>query len=1454
MLGMVKQDNLKWVFAHCIGCFSEAILDYCANIENAPYPDISKDRFYGEIFSAYEVMFNVWLQSKEAKIRLAIVGALGHMSHLMARDKLEEQSQRLLQGITGLYKRHQEHYKITQSLCMVLDAATADNAQTLLPFLDNLINGIHAHACVEPNYAEINTVKNYNEILRCFQVLTKAFSDRIVGFLLQKLESGNEKVKAATLGVMRHVIYSSDELLRNKREVIIGGLGAVINDSNIKVRKALAQVITAMAHNGYLNLEGGDQLVEFIVRQCSVDETAVSNPKMGNSSELLGLRSLGENILHLLTTTVEIMEEVLWPYLLQMILPVQYTRAISPVCKNLAYLATKKRDEEAADYQIDFTAQVNVPKPAAIIARLIVVAGFPHQGNGRGEHVLKLLQALSLNLHPSIVEMWDTVIPKLIQYLEENSLEMENWNQKAWEDLILKLLSKTIGEIDSEEWNLSLGRVMGEQVTLYQKYPEEKGFLYKCIGIVLRKTSTTDFVREHLNLIFSTVDHSNDIEREGCAMALGFCGASHLDQCLVKLEEVTKTDMVRRSSGFMGFIKDKTEADVDRIKCTVALSYGYVIFYGPSGLITSRLETNVLRVLTPYFTTAKDPRVKQSLIKSTSLFGKSLHSSHLHAEYVFPKRNSLLKFVQNFLSAEPKSSSSEIRPLAIEAATSLVKLDPKLSDQELQDVVKICSESVYPSLEAISNDPDLWESKTNNFAKSLENLNELMKQICAKDCSPQGLRSLLKFLEPYLSSQHNHERKGSIRTINAVFNHFLESFTTSEEEQFSQLGVLLGTILPRCTDPIVCVRQDSIECIHILLNINDRCQGIPADVSDERLKNLSNLKENVTSSEASDLFSVVNELANVVSKKTPDSQLKHLVYALLDGLADKHAQSSNGACAILNCLFKHRGSELYTEITKLVTEMHNKLLPVTFPATITGTIVAMRTLASHHLIIVLTAILGFPLPFSSVTKEFWQTLGKDRDLAQDTFDHLLDILNRSPPYTERDDIRDKKLSSRTATLLPIAVTCGLTEIFRVSETEDLVTTMFPKLFSAILLRMGSCLGVKPPVQEQKKASKQTQPQPLSLATECFKEFLVRSRASNLQKHIEENNGWYLLEDESTFSDGLEIIVRGLCDSLPRHINDIVSCLLQALQSSFDMQRAVSAAIFAELINQRCRGDLQLVELLMNSMLSKLVDPCHLVRKLCIKGLGNVSSVGGQKLQTYSTTILSAMMAGMDDKEDPENTITLEAMSGLSRILSQLDEPSVRQILINICLRIRPCYEKDSKDVRAASIALFGDLSRFGVGASEMPYLEQIHTNFVSILLHLDEETDVTKACKETLRKLGPRMGSTAINDSFQKHLLDEGMLHYGEFINNLSRLIIADFPDKVNLYVMACVGFFKSPYEDIRANAAILVGFLLGNLPATKRESISKEHVCSALIMLLKDSSPKVRSRTAEAMGLLYDY
>ena len=52
-----------------------------------------------------------------------------------------------------------------------------------------------------------------------------------------------------------------------------------------------------------------------------------------------------------------------------------------------------------------------------------------------------------------------------------------------------------------------------------------------------------------------------------------------------------------------------------------------------------------------------------------------------------------------------------------------------------------------------------------------------------------------------------------------------------------------------------------------------------------------------------------------------------------------------------------------------------------------------------------------------------------------------------------------------------------------------------------------------------------------------------------------------------------------------------------------------------------------------------------------------------------------MLAGMDDREDPDELITMEAMNGLSRIFDRIDEGHVRPILINITLRIRPCFEK-----------------------------------------------------------------------------------------------------------------------------------------------------------------------------------
>ena len=49
---------------------------------------------------------------------------------------------------------------------------------------------------------------------------------------------------------------------------------------------------------------------------------------------------------------------------------------------------------------------------------------------------------------------------------------------------------------------------------------------------------------------------------------------------------------------------------------------------------------------------------------------------------------------------------------------------------------------------------------------------------------------------------------------------------------------------------------------------------------------------------------------------------------------------------------------------------------------------------------------------------------------------------------------------------------------------------------------------------------------------------------------------------------------------------------------------------------------------------------------------------------------------MDDRDDFDDLVTGEAMTGLSKLLAMsADEAHIRPILINIALKIKPCFSK-----------------------------------------------------------------------------------------------------------------------------------------------------------------------------------
>lgn len=80
-----------------------------------------------------------------------------------------------------------------------------------------------------------------------------------------------------------------------------------------------------------------------------------------------------------------------------------------------------------------------------------------------------------------------------------------------------QFLSRTLEQVDDEEWLMEVGNVMGDKdivLSRYSAFPEEKSFLYKCMGVLMRKSMHKQFIQRHLDTIFSTVRHSSQVERE----------------------------------------------------------------------------------------------------------------------------------------------------------------------------------------------------------------------------------------------------------------------------------------------------------------------------------------------------------------------------------------------------------------------------------------------------------------------------------------------------------------------------------------------------------------------------------------------------------------------------------------------------------------------------------------------------------------------------------------------------------------------------------------------------------------------------------------------------------------------------------------------------------------------------------------------------------------------------
>jgi len=1451
---------MRWVFASCFGNWCEAIQIYLANLDSAPDASITQETFSSEVFPAYEVMFNTWMASRDSKVRLATIHAVGQMCAIMPLEQLGDQIVRIVPAFLKMYSKEKLHLPITQGLSTILGVCVKHSVEGLEPLLIPILNVLHPLTCAAAgtsNSSNPAVAKNTNELLRCFEIIGVGYAEQLCSYLLARLDITKVKsasIRAGTLGILKHLVTRLGSQLEDKKELILSGVRPLIdNETSLEVRKVLCQVIIAMASEQYLLLEGGQRMIEFIIKQCSISEKEIElfNQKLVKQKEKPELtperlRIMCDNVLHLATTTVDDMDQILWPFLFEFLVAPKYTEALHVVCRCLAHVAAKKRQNNAADYLIDFELQVNLPKPTEIIVRLFVMLNEPLRRGQLGIRILQCLQAIGPILNPGVAGMWDSAMPKLAHYIKENA-DTDAWDASTWEDLTLRLLSETIKLVGDEEWTQELGEKLCAQLEYYKGQPNMKKCALKHTGLILQRISKREYIKEKLDFIFNTIDHNDPLERQGCAQAYGFCSASQLDIVLDKIKSLAEGS-AKKSGGFFSF-GSSSKSD-GKNKNTIFLCLGYVAAYATPKLVVARLDSHLLHTLEPY-TQQKQlgNQAKENIIRAIDLIAKALHPSHLQEEYTFRRRDELINLLIRFMSSTGKGDiSADVRILGLNTCSTLVHLKPAMNPELESQLISSTMKFYFSPAPPPSKAPKGTITSHEDSIRQIEqNFHELIGSILFMDTTTLCFGRIFDILSPYLVSEKAHQRKNVITACVALLKRFIEFKSAEEggasiEESFAAIGRCIGLFVPRFTDPEPEIRMGAIECFELVFFIDHLLRSSVGQESynfepPEELAESPELRGRIQDADIHEQFLIVHQLSTIAARLLPSEEISSFLVHCFDGLVDPHASSSSGTCVMINTTIKMRGEELGNEVQSLVGGMLKAMEATKVEKTLNGTLHSLRTLAIHHLLPVVEELLKSPIPHSPNVVKSLQAISKDPNLVTQVTDHLTDIINNSQILEEKQS-DPKKPPIYEHVPRALSATTALGEIFELEEMEDVLRENFSQIFCSLVLRFGTS-----------RYGKTTAAADQCLTT--FQKFVSCLKHEELQAILDDKENIKQLSSNTEYHYVITKLVEVVCETQADEMPSIYQYILPYLQGNFTGQRIVTATVFAEMISH-VKNDRELLQSLINNELTIIVD--EKLKLMAIRGLGNIAAAGAEEVNRFSSTVIDALMCAIDSSDE---TLAMEAMNGLSRVFELVDEKCVAPVLVNICHRVRPAFEKDHDEIRAASFQLFSTLHRFGNDVGAQIFFEQIHSNFTTLFLHVnDPNEDVRKACKLALKNFAPLMQAENLVKFFNEIFDESRELNYDNFLNQLSIHLIEYFPERLNLYVMTSIEYFKSEWIPLREGAAAFIGHALGNVPQDKKFSVGLNPgiISSALISLLKQKNASVRSAGAIAMSRLHSY
>ncbi|KHN02293.1 HEAT repeat-containing protein 7A like [Glycine soja] len=1484
ILGNVR-DMHRPIFANAFKCWCQAAWQYSIDFPSHFPQDGDVMSFLN---SAFELLLRVWAASRDLKVRVASVEALGQMVGLITRTQLKTALPRLIPTILDLYKKDQDiAFLATCSLHNLLNASLlSESGPPMLDFEDlTLVLSTLLPVVSFNNDSKDQSdfpvgLKMYNEVQHCFLTVGLVYPDDLFLFLVNKCRLREEPLTFGSLCILKHLLPRLSEAWHSKIPLLVEAVKSLLEEQNLGVRKALSELIVVMASHCYLVGSSGELFIEYLVRHCAITDQNRSDLESTPNKRIemkIGavtpgeLRAVCEKGLLLVTITIPEMEHILWPFLLRMIIPLTYTGAVATVCRCISELWRHR--SYSNDMLSECKTRPDIPSAEELLARLLVLL---HNPLAREQLATQIL-----------------TIPKMKAYVSDTEdLKQDPSYQDTWDDMIINFLAESLDVIQDADWVMSLGNVFAKHYELYASDDQHTALLHRCLGILLQKVNDRAYVCDKIDWMYKQANIANPTNRLGLAKAMGLVAASHLDTVLEKLKDIL--DNVGQSifQRILSLFSDsfRTE-ESDDIHAALALMYGYAAKYAPSTVIEARINALVGTNMLSRLLHVRLPKAKQAVITAIDLLGNAvINAAESGSPFPLKRRDQLLDYILTLMGRDDEDGFADYndllrtQALAISACTTLVSVEPKLTVETRSHVMKATL-----GFFAIPNDPvDVVNPLIDNLITLLcailltggedgrsraELLMLILRQIDQFVCSPveyQRKRGCLAVHEMLLkfrmicvsgycalgcrgSCAHN---KQMDRTLYGNFSKLPSAFVLPSREALC-LGDRVIMYLPRCADTNSEVRKISAQILDLLFSISlslPRPAGSSISAEDIELSYsaLSSLEDVIAIlRNVSSLITLFHYLAFIINNCLGNHvQLVATLHGCSVAICDKIKQSAEGAIQAVVEFVTKRGREL-TEID--ISRTTQSLISATVHAT-----------DKHLRVETLGAISSLAENTSprTVFDEVLAAAGRDtitKDISrlrggwpmQDAFyafsqhmvlsvlflEHVISVLSQIPILKgDVERLEDSQVDSHTEDGKLQAAIFALTAFFRGGGKvgKRAVEQNYASVLSELTLQLGSCHGLTYSGQHE----------PLRNLLTAFQAFCECVGDLEMGKILARDGE--LLENERWIS--LIGDIAG-CISIkrPKEVQNICLFFQNSLDRPQKYQREAAAAALSEFV--RYSGGLgSLLEQMVEVLCRHVSDESSTVRRLCLRGLVQIPLI---HILKYTAQVLGVILALLDDLDE---SVQLTAVSCLLMILNSSPDDAVEPILLNLSIRLRNLQTSMNAKMRATSFAVFGALSKYGIGVLSEAFVEQVHAAVPRLVLHLhDEDFSVRLACRNTLKQVCPLMEIEGMLAVLNTHsFLSDHRSDYEDFLRDIAKQFTQHLPSRVDSYMASTVQAFDAPWPIIQANAIYFCSSMLSLSDNQHILAVYHSQVFGMLVgKLSRSPDAVVRATSSAALGLL---